>query len=292
LFISQVSTPAELLVELYVRNGMLSFYPPPGRPLLNIKFYQNTTSERMAENYKNLVLCPGDQKACMQNRSTIIMRALLSQFQSALKQRFLSYIANSNFYGQDSLHVWISDQGFTDQSYKDVRTASSEIPIVVLPVNDNPTVSIPSNTAGIQYVTDMPCRADFMNPFRNVSQPNSLDGLRCPYPSSSAFPPSNLPPISVADVDVDDVKMGNVTVNIQIQAQNAGQMYIEAYGESEIGALPDVTYYERFDEDGTTTLILWGKVNKIVHVLRHLFFDCAGGFAGYAPISIRVRSVT
>jgi hypothetical protein len=288
---SQETTPAELLVEIYVQNGLLSFYPPPGRSLLKINFYQNTTNQRLAENYKNIVLCPGDQKACMQNRSTIIMRALLSQFQNALKQRFLTYVANPNFYGLDSLHIWISDQGFTDQSYKDVRAAFSEIPITVRPVNDNPTILTPDNTAGIQYVTDMPCRADFMNPFRNVSQPSSLDGLRCPYPSSSAFPPSSLSPISVADVDVDDVKMGNVTVNIQIQAQNAGQLYIEANGENEVGALPDVTYYERFDEDGTTTLTLWGKINKIVHVLRHLYFDCGGGFAGYAPISIQVRLV-
>lgn len=170
-----------------------------------------------------------------------------------------------------------------------MRQASSIIPIIVMPVNDPPVITTPPNSAGIQYVTDMPCYVDFMNPFINASNPNSLDGLRCPYPSSSALPPKGLPSISVADVDVDDVSYGNVTVNIQIQASKAGQIYVEATGDGEVGAVAALTYYERFDEDGTTTLTLWGKLQTIVHVLRHIFFDCEGGFSGYAPISIRVR---
>jgi hypothetical protein len=283
-----VIEPATLLLELYVSHGLLSFYPPPGRNFLDIKFYYNTTDQRMAESYNNIALCQ-DQKACMQNRSNIIMRAYLSEFQNALKQRFLSYVANLHYYGPDSLHIWISDQGFTDQSYKDVRQASSVIPIFVLPVNDPPTISVPTSSAGIQYVTDMPCYVNFMNPYINASDPNTLNGLRCPYPTSSAFPPRTSPPISISDVDVDDVKYGNLTVNLQIQAANAGQIYVEAMGLGEVGAIADLTYYERFDEDGTTTLTLWGKMEKIDHVLRHVFFDCGGGFSGYAPISIRVR---
>ena len=244
----------------------------------------------MAQDYENIVRCP-DQLLCMQNRSYIIMVALLSQFQSALQQNFLSYMSNPNFYGEDSLRIWISDQGFTDQSYRNVRTASSAIRIVVLPVNDPPVITIPTTLAGIQYVTDMACRVDFMNPYSNSSFPATLDGLDCPYPASSALPPSTLVPISVADRDVDDVSYGNLSVNLQIQAANSGQLYIEANGKGEIGAIADLTYYERTNEDGTTTLTLWGKMANINHVLRHIFFDCEGGFSGYAPISITVRSL-
>ena len=158
-------------------------------------------------------------------------------------------------------------------------------------MNDPPTITLPSNAAGIQYVTDMACHVDFMNPYRNVSLPDTLDGLNCPYPSSSALPPTTFSPISITDVDVDYFPYGNLTVHIQIQAANAGQIYVEAMqaGSGEIGAIADLTYYESFGEDGTTTLMLWGKMQKIDHVLGHIYFDCVGGFSGYAPISIKVR---
>jgi hypothetical protein len=34
------------------------------------------------------------------------------------------------------VQVWVSDQGFTDESYKDELTARAEIPVVIRPVND------------------------------------------------------------------------------------------------------------------------------------------------------------
>ena len=110
-----------MLLQLYVSNGLLSFYPPPGRSFLDIEFFRNTTSIEDSRNYSRLERC-SNQYECMQNRTAIIVRGTLRLLQTALRQKFLSYIGKPNFVGQDRLSIWLSDQGFTDVSYKDIKT--------------------------------------------------------------------------------------------------------------------------------------------------------------------------
>ena len=55
--------------------------------------------------------------------------------------------ANDNTYGVDELHVWVADQGFTDDWYNlrksYLEAAERRISIRIIGVNDAPVVTIP-----------------------------------------------------------------------------------------------------------------------------------------------------
>jgi hypothetical protein len=63
------------------------------------------------------------------------------------------------------VQVWVSDQGFTDESYEKELTARVQIPVVIRPVNDRPEIKATAsvlNFAQAQY-----CHVDFILERRN-----------------------------------------------------------------------------------------------------------------------------
>ncbi len=89
------STAGDLLVDLRVSHGKLSFYPPPGRKLFTpseLVFMTNSTMEPLRSGGK-VAPCP-NQLACMRNVSSITMRTKKRFLQRGLEQYFLSYVGN------------------------------------------------------------------------------------------------------------------------------------------------------------------------------------------------------
>ena len=66
---------------------------------------------------------------CLRNVSHIWLRTTLSDFQQALKDKYLTYVSDLNYFGNDALQIWISDQGYTSDRYDSKQTASFSLPI-------------------------------------------------------------------------------------------------------------------------------------------------------------------
>mmetsp|Transcript_1394 Transcript_1394/g.3053 ORF Transcript_1394/g.3053 Transcript_1394/m.3053 type:complete len:3134 (-) Transcript_1394:67-9468(-) len=261
--------PGELLVEFSVSNGMLSLYPPAGRSLLSLTFYSNLTATPVSEGG---AATPCLQLSCMQNQSSIVVVGVLAEIQKIFSQRFLSYLGFPNYYGPDVLSVWVSDQGFTDQSFNDSLTASFLLPINVNPVNDPPTIQTPNEV--LNYDMNQVCYVDFMLQYRDPQ------GLVCPQVSGSLIPDrAGAPPILFFDVDVRDVPQGNVTLTITIEAKQPGRIFFNQ-------TLPRVSYLQFRNELDYTVLILKGKIDDINQQMLSMRFDAQTGFAGYAPLNV------
>eukprot|EP00961_Rhodomonas_salina_P003309 45781-Rhodomonas_salina.1 len=164
----------QLTVELRTDQGLLSFYPPPGREPLRLSFHTNSTVAALSQVYRpamqfhgpvltlphgarwrqhtvsDLHAEPGHVpiflRACGTNPQALTLRMVLPTeydhtqglptsysgttssvrpshatdcpvliqrailYQAGLRQKFLQYIGKPNYYGRDTLYVWVSDQ--------------------------------------------------------------------------------------------------------------------------------------------------------------------------------------
>jgi len=41
--------PGKIKIEFSVKNGLLSVYPPPGRQMLDLVFYTNTSTKMLSQ---------------------------------------------------------------------------------------------------------------------------------------------------------------------------------------------------------------------------------------------------
>ena len=116
-----------------------------------------------------MVVC-SDQSKCSQNVSRLMIRAPIIVLQSALEKGYLSYRGKPEFYGFDTMSVWVNDQGYTDECYYNSQSATQTINIRVIGVNDPPQLSFPSSV--LVYPSDLRCYVNY-----NDVKTNS-DGLK------------------------------------------------------------------------------------------------------------------
>lgn len=150
-------------IEFSSSHGLISVYPPPGRGNLALEFFTNT-SEKLLSEGGTVEPCPV-QRDCMINQTRMTIEGSLVEIQKMLRQRFVSYIGQPNFYGLDEIKVWVSDQGFTDRSYNNALHDTVNIRVRILPVNDEPNITATQDV--LKYAQGQVCRVDFILERRN-----------------------------------------------------------------------------------------------------------------------------
>ena len=292
--------PGDLIVELSVKNGYISLYPPPGRSYLgNMEFLTNTTAlsveecvssenslKAMKADFFTLSMCAEacpDQKACMQNQSRLILRTHKSSIQEALEKAYLVYSGlpdgNGPGGGLDSLRVWVSDQGMTDETYASndaLKTgAVGTISIRVVAVNDAPTIDYP--TSLLLYTQGDRCTVDV----NNALLPG---GLSCYHEVAMRFPPGEIDIILISDWDDIDVPYGNLTLTLRIGKANAGRFqFLKAASLLLIKDLSFLVFKNDLDQ---VNLALAGPRNSINNGLPGIHYDTDASFIGYLPITV------
>lgn len=287
----------QLLVNLEVKNGLLSFYPPPGRALFSsdqVTFLTNETEVDMLAGGATMP-CP-DQLRCMVNVTRLQIRTSLGNLQTAIEQYFLTYTGKPNYSGPDSLRIWVSDRGMTDECYNSTLIATETLNIRVVAVNDPPVVLPPNRVS--QYPKGQRCYSNFM--LFSVTSPEGVnsdctlrfDGLR----DTSAVPPAQLLQgvwvnsaqfIRYTDIDINDSPpkapqqpLFTLTLTVGNNGERhgaAGSFFIPqtlAHGR---------VWLEQFRQDGLVVLQLEGVIDDINVLLRRLKYDADPSYQGYVP---------
>ena len=277
--------PGQLLVEISSAHGLLSWYPPPGRQVMSdVNFFtlKNGVGQSLESCLKgpNIVfggfgLCAtqcADQLACARNNSRLIMRARKGALQDGITKGYLSYLGSQDYFGMDSIRVWVSDQGFTDECYADLLAWATGVvqvlPVRIVGVNDNPVVS--SAEGLLDYSSKATCIFDILNPAQKSV--NCLNSSRVP---------SNQAPLTVYDVDITAGGTPNATMQISIGRAGAGQFQLTSIAE-------ETSYVQTVDESGMVSLIVSGGLEGINSALGSLYYRPGAGFLGYCPFTLTV----
>ena len=313
-------TPGELLVELRVSKGKLSISPPPGRNMVPVKFLQNVTNLYPSVHECLLGLSPEvpvgaqlglcyetcpDQLACAVNSSFLLFQTTTANLQTILRQKYLTYVGNENIYGQDALHAWVADQGYTDEWYnleKSYREASEQIiKIRLIGVNDPPEVQIPDYV--IKYQIETQCSFDWM-------RAENMKGSFCPMDGAVLDEGSRVPPLKVgstgekqaeafisrygrdpfiriSDVDLEDNAYGNLTLTIAV---GPGSGFFGSFTVTEV--LPKVELFQYFrpgptPNTGTLTLQIKGQVGDINELMTKTYYNSETDRMGYCPFLVK-----
>ncbi len=316
---NELFTPGELLVEMRVGKGKLSISPPPGRNMVPVKFLQNVTDMYPSVHECLLKLnpevplgaqlglcykkCP-NQLACAINSSFLVFQTTTATLQTILRQKYLTYVGNENTYGQDSLQVWVTDQGFTDEWYNLKKSyldaAEKTLKIRIVGVNDAPVVEIPDYV--INYQIETPCGFDWMRAENKKGSVCPLDGSvldqgsRVPplKPGSSALTQSQdyfkrygrEPFIRISDVDLEDNPYGNLTLTIAV----GGGGYFGSFTINEI--LPSVELFQYYrpglsPNTGVLTLQIKGRVGDINELMTRIYYNSENDRMGYCPFIVK-----
>jgi hypothetical protein len=299
------AAPSQVLVEFKVEFGLLSFYPPFTRGLLaGIEFMTNLTTLDIKAGGE-IKPCPV-QLSCMRNQTAIWLRGQISVIQQALKWGFLTYQGGPNRHGTDSLQIWISDDGYSDVEYLQPLTASTRIPIQVIPINDDPTVTFPggqgcscSKMSGLctcesipplLFTKGEPCENNWMkNSFTDAwPQGRALD---CKKVNETKVPnkrsqyqgfPMLEQPITFDDVDMNDTPHGNMTIEIIIGRKNAGSFTIRTIMQT-------VRYLQYVDDDELLHLRLRGKMSDLNLQMTELYYNANDDYSGPAPFQLSIN---
>ena len=276
-------TSGEILVDIQVTNGLLSFIPPPGRatlPTTSLAFMTNISLVDFR--YGGPVVVCTDQIICSQNVSRLMMRTPLLVLQSALEEGYLSYRGKPHFNGFDLLSVWVNDQGYTDECYNNSLTAIQTVDIRVVGINDPPQLIIP--TVVLVYPSDLRCYVNF-NEIKTNDQ-GLLESCRSDIGASSVPPSSaNAQPLFVTDVDINEVPYGNMTLMLTVglnfvTQSSAGTFFLPSILEN------STAWYEQYYLGGLSTTVLYGKLEEIDHLLQSLVYDGDPNYIGYLPFVI------
>ena len=109
-------------------------------------------------------------------------------------------------------------------------------------------------------------------------------------PDISSFPPVSDPAerastrLFFADADIDDKKYGNLTLTMQLQGKQTGNIFFNQ-------TIPTVLYWQGSNEEGHTILSLWGKISEINELMQYAFFDASSTFVGYAPMQVFINDL-
>ncbi len=297
--------PSQVLVEFKVDKGLLSFYPPFTRSLLaGIEFMTNLTAFDIKSGGE-IKPCPV-QLSCMRNRTAIWVRGQITAIQQALKWGFLTYQGRANKHGDDSLQIWISDDGYTDVNFLNPLSTSARVPINVVPINDDPSVSFPgsqgcscSKMTGLctcesipplLFTKGQPCGNNWMkNSFTDAwPQGRALD---CKAPNETKVPnkrtqyqgfPMLAETIRFSDVDMNDTPNGNMTIEIIVLRKNAGSFTIRT-------VMQTVRYLQYIDDDELLHLRLKGKMSDLNFQMNELYYNANDDYSGPAPFQLTVN---
>ena len=295
--------PGYLIVEIGAKEGLLSLYPPPGRVFIDgLEFLTNVTQESiencvnseasrksMAADLFTLTQCAvpcSDQVACMRNQSRLMLRTKKLAIQEALRKAYITYSGQPDGVGTggglDTLRIWVSDQGMTDERYLSNKalldgSVSGEVGVRVVAVNDAPTITYPSNR--LTYTQTDRCQVDILS---DVHQ----NGVDCYREPELRIPPAgdNAPSIFISDWDLDDVPYGNLTLTLRIGKPNAGNFQFLGKGVETL--ISDVSFLIFSDDQGLLTLALAGPRDSINKGLAALHYDSNPTFNGYVPIKV------
>ncbi len=270
-------SPGQMLINLSSTNGLLSFYPPPGRSVY-------PTSKLMFLTLENskMVACP-DQLQCMRNMSWIAILTTLQCFQDGVENLYLTYQGKPYFYGRDVISIWVSDQGFTDECYSDVLTATAVVDVRVVAINNAPIIS--SDFTVMSYDQGLRCYVDYMK-FPRYEESEGLSPT-CTNSNESNVPPSNSgKPFHFSDIDMDATKYGNMTLLLTVGALKFRHSYAGSFMLVQIIKRGDIWFEQFRNFDGLRVFSIQGKMEEINSLMPNLRFDADPNFAGYVPINI------
>jgi len=286
---STVPIPGQLLVHMEVGadKGLLSFFPPPGRilfPETEFTFLTNSTETPVQRGgpFKPCAV----QRECMQNVSSITFRTTKGNLQTALQQMFLTYSGQQDFYGQDRLAVWVTDQGFTDECYATKLETTGFVSIRVIAVNDAPVITFPNEV--LLYQKGRQCYADF-GQFANIEGLSRL----CEDSQNASMIPPNKPgsAVELSDVDIAATEYGNVTLMLKLGSDAAKHLAAGRFFLNKIN-IGSRNWYEEFnDVNGFVTLALMGKIDDMNKLLEQVRYDADPTYQGYVPLYVTVNDM-
>lgn len=301
--VSEGGLPSEVLVEFKVREGKISFFPPPTRSFIRGITFMTNLSLADIKNPKYAIEPCENQIACAKNQSKIWVRARLPKLHLAMRQGFLRYVGKENWAGNDMLEAWVSDDGYTEPTFKKALTDSTKLPINVVAINDDPTIVFPggegcrcspgtgkcfcATVPPLQYTKGVFCKNDWMKYGFTDPWPSGR-ALECLQPNISKIPneqptyatfPELSNKIVFNDVDMNETPFGNITVTIKIGRPNAGLFTIRE-------SLSTVGMYQWVDMDEMLNLQVRGKMRDINALMESLFFDALEDYSGPAPFQI------
>jgi hypothetical protein len=280
--------PGQLIMEISAEIGRLSWYPPPGRPIMSdITFLALVPGagasleqclkrpDIRVSGFRSCATPCANQLVCPRNASRLIVRGRTKMLQDGISRGFLSYLGAQDAFGLDMVRVWVSDQGFTDECYSDLTAWASGvvqvIPVRVVGVNDNPVISTPRGSTGLlDYSSGARCVYDLFDP--------PQDGKNCL--NLSRVPPDGLP-LSVRDVDIDAGKTNNVTMMLTVGRSQAGRFQLGAIAQG-------MSYLQSVDDEGRVSMLISGTLPGLNQALQTLFFDPGKRFLGYCPFILTV----
>jgi hypothetical protein len=306
-FDNMTPNPGELIVELSVGvgSGYLSLYPPPGRSFIDgITFLTNRTLDSvedcvqskeskklMSQDYFSLDVCVKpcpDKVACMRNQSRLILRVFRKSIQEAISKGYLIYSStedgNGAGGGPDNIHIYVSDQGMTSDSYLSnialvKQAARANLPVRIVAVNDAPVIEYPKGLS--QYNKADRCIHDiFMN---NPNNCNFAQDKLLPRPpaasaTDSAQTSGQYTSMFIHDWDADDVAYGNITLTMRIGKRNAGRFQFLRDGARLI--TKDLSYLQFKDDQNLRVLALSGARRSINAALAFLRYNSDPTFLG------------
>jgi len=271
----------QLLVHIRVKQGLLRFFPPPGRDFFkqsDLVFLTNTTDLQIHEN-GNMEPC-ANQRECMVDVRQLNIRARKTFIQQGLSQMFLVYKGLPNYYGPDELSVWVSDGGFTDECYNATLVAKQTINIRVVGLNDAPVIEAPRGV--MAYPRGLSCFADF---HENQLTGTGLTTQCFNFPNASKLPPEPSERIRFLDQDIDDTPYGNLTVTIRL-GNNAGHANAGQFTITQV--IPNSqNWFDLYrDDEDCLNLQITGKIEDLNKLMHNLRYDAHPTFQGYVPIKI------
>ena len=272
-----LSSPGQLIVNLSVANGMLSFYPPPGRSLFSTDKLNFLTVSN-----GHVVPC-SNQLSCMRNASWIALQTDLASFQQGLEQMFLTYQGKSHYFGKDSLLIWVSDQGFTDSCYNETLIAIEILHIRVVAVNNAPVISRPLSV--LPYQQGSACYVDYMKfPLQNGLNPICANSTEYTIP-----PRSSTPGLQFDDPDMFATSYGNMTLLITIGLQVPQHIFAGNFFFLSVLKGSDI-WYETFRSSiGLRTLFVQGTMPNLNTLMSSLRYNADPEYTGYLPLQINVN---
>ena len=236
IFLSQ-SNLGEMIVELSVSHGKLSFYPrPPLFPKTLAPAYTiltNMTPGCMPSmpGCKSLFEPCADAYGmtefdCLFNVSHIWVRTTVAQLQFAIINKYITYVSDLNYFGQDTLNIFVSDQGYTSEAYDTTKTVSQSIGITIVSINNSPMIMPPQSV--LNYQRGIFCRTSYMDY-------SGTQGTLCRFPQVSKVPPTsensrNESHIVFSDVDLNSVTSacpatcGNLSLILTFERPNSGAL--------------------------------------------------------------------
>jgi hypothetical protein len=291
------SNPGELIVELTVSRGKLSFYPPPPQfpttlaPAYTVLTNMTPGCRPSAPSCKYLfescIGAPGIKEFdCLFNVSHLWIRTTLKELQFALVNKYITYVSDLNFFGTDTLEIFVSDQGYTSDQYDVSKSASQSIRINIVPINNPPVIKPPQriNAEGKSVGSVLPhqrgvfCRTSYMDYA-------GTRGTLCRSPGTSKVPPFGQDPIMFSDVDLDSITRacpatcGNVTLMMTFERPNSGAFRF-------FPTVSTLQVEEFIGLSQSRTLVISGRIRDLNSMMNNIYFDTDDVYTGYAPVTI------